>query len=159
MEKLFHFDSNAGQYQCQVAVVWCFDDRFTLAVRKFLKRRGITRVDSIRVAGGAKPLASREQAEKSFVVDQLRLSRKLHATDRVILALHSDCGAYGGLACFQGDSRAEAENHRAELIRAAEYVRSAIPEVEVECIFVDFTGVWRVEPARAAAPDSRLPST
>jgi carbonic anhydrase-like protein len=151
MEKLFHFDSDAGMYRSDAAVVWCFDDRFTLAVRRFLKRRGITRLDSIRVAGGAKSLASPGgDPERSFVVDQLRLSRKLHGTARVILVLHSDCGAYGGLAAFGGDRRVEAENHRADLVRAAECVRSAIPEVEVDCIFVDFTGVWRVAPARAA---------
>jgi hypothetical protein len=59
--------------------------------------------------------------------------------------VHSDCGAYGGLAAFQGDASAEAEHHGNELRRAAAVLRSAIPEVEVEGYFVDFEGVWNAE--------------
>src|SRR5215469_3475025 len=115
MTKRFHFDSPAEHYRADAAIVWCFDDRFTLAVQKFLKRSGILRADSIRVAGGPKTLASPgEEAERSFVLEQLRLSRKLHGTGRVRLLTHADCGAYGGLARFGGDRRAEREHHCAE---------------------------------------------
>src|SRR5579863_8717602 len=139
MTKRFHFDSPIETYRADAAVVWCFDDRFTLAVHKFLKRSGITRADSIRVAGGAKSLASPgEEPEKTFVLEQLRLSRKLHGTGRVIVLAHADCGAYGGLARFKGDAGAEREYHRAELARAAGVVRAAMPEAVVECLFVDF---------------------
>ena len=148
MQKLFHFDSEPGVYQSDAALVFCFDDRFTLAVRKFLKRRGLVRTDSIRIAGGPKPLASpRDEGERAFVLDQLRLSRRLHGTGRVVLIAHSDCGAYGGLAKFSGDTQAEADFHSAELSRAAAAVRSAIPDVEVECLLADFSGLWRVEAA------------
>ena len=151
MNKLYHFDSEAGLYRSDAAVVWCFDARFTLAVEKFLKRRAIARADSIRVAGGAKSLASpREESERGFIVDQLRLSRKLHGAERVILFAHADCGAYGGLAAFNGDPVVEAENHRRELARASDWVRRAVPDMPVECFFVDFSGVWEVESVRAA---------
>jgi hypothetical protein len=135
-------------------VVWCFDDRFTLAVTKFLKRTGVVCTDSIRVAGGPKALASPDdEAARTFVLEQLRLSRKLHATERVILIAHSDCLAWGGLARFQGDVRAESEHHQAALASAARVVRSAIPEMTVECLFVDFEGVWEPEAARSAGSD------
>ncbi len=39
MQKLFHFDTEGAPYRADAAVVWCFDDRFTLAVQKVLKRR------------------------------------------------------------------------------------------------------------------------
>jgi hypothetical protein len=150
MTKRFHFDSPTETYRADAAVVWCFDDRITLAVHKFLKRSGITRTDSIRVAGGPKSLASGGEPEKNFVLEQLRLSRKLHSTERVILFAHSDCLACGGLARFKGDAGAEREYHKAELPRAAEVVRAAIPEVVVECLFVDFEGVWELETALSA---------
>ena len=153
MTKRFHFDSPAEVYRADAAVVWCFDDRFTPAVHKFLKRSRIARADSIRVAGGPKSLASGDEPGKSFLLEQLRLSRKLHATDRVILFGHSDCLACGGLARFKGDARAEAEYHRAELARAAGVVRSAIPEVAVECLFVNFEGVWEAEIAASGGAD------
>ena len=64
----------------------------------------------------------------------------------MILMVHSDCGAYGGLAgAFGGDAQAEAEHHHAELRRAAENLRKAIPEVEVDAYFMDFEGVWSAE--------------
>ncbi len=150
MTKRVLFDSPTETYRADAAVVWCFDDRITLAVHKFLKRSGITRADSIRVAGGPKSLASGGEPEKNFVLEQLRLSRKLHSTERVILFAHSDCLACGGLARFKGDAGAEREYHKAELPRAAGVVRAAIPEVVVECLFVDFEGVWDLETALSA---------
>jgi hypothetical protein len=150
MTKRFHFDSPTEPYRADAAVVWCFDDRFTLAVHKFLKRSGVTRADSIRVAGGPKSLASGGEPEKNFLLEQLRLSRKVHSTERVILFAHSDCLACGGLARFKGDAGAESEYHRAELGRAAGLVRAAMPEVVVEGLFVDFEGVWDLEMAVSA---------
>jgi len=156
MEKAFHFqfDSVIGFYRSDAVAVYCFDDRFTLMVQKFLKRLNLERVDTIRVAGGAGALASADgEIEKSFLLDQLRLSRKLHDVGRVILIAHSDCGACGGLARFNHDAAAEADHHRAELSRAAACVRLAIPEVDVECYFADFTGIWRVDTALSLRAD------
>jgi len=146
MQKTFHFDSAPQPYRAEAAIVWCFDDRITLAVQKFLKRRDFLHVDSIRVAGGAKALASPEtDAQRQFLLDQIRLSWKLHGIERVILMLHSDCGAYGGIEIFAGDGNAEKEHHRGELARAAASLRATVPDLAVECFFVDFAGVWSVE--------------
>jgi len=154
MTKRFHFDSPAENYQADAAVVWCFDDRLTRAVEKFLKRSGIARADSIRVAGGPKTLASPvEEAERAFVLRQLRLSQQLHATARVILIAHSDCLAWGGLARFDGDVRAEREHHSRELARAAAVIQAALPEMKVECLFVNFEGVWEPEAVRSVPAD------
>jgi hypothetical protein len=58
MEKLFHFDAPRDKYQCDAAVVWCFDNRFEAGFRKFLKKVGVYNSDPIKIAGGAKCLAS-----------------------------------------------------------------------------------------------------
>jgi hypothetical protein len=97
MRKVFHFDAPREKYLCDAAVIWCFDNRFELGFRKFLKRRGISNTDPIKIAGGAKCLASPElETEREFVLEQIRKSIRLHGTRRVILMLHSDCSAYGG---------------------------------------------------------------
>ena len=146
MKNTFYFDSDPQPYRAEAAIVWCFDDRLTLPVQKFLKRRNYSHVDSIRVAGGAKALASPEtDAQGQFLLDQIRLSRQLHGIERVILMLHSDCGAYGGIESFAGDGKAEKEHHCAELGRATASLRAAVPDLSVECFFVDFRGVWSVE--------------
>lgn len=41
MKKVFHFDAPRGQYHCDAAILWCFDSRFELGFRKFLKRIGV----------------------------------------------------------------------------------------------------------------------
>ena len=154
MLKRFHFDSPIEVYRADAAVVWCFDDRITLVVQKFLKRIGARQVDTVRIAGGAMALASpKDDFEQGFVIEQLRLSRKLHQTERVILFAHRDCGAYGGSARFQGDADAEVSFHRTELARAADLIRAALPEITVECYFADFDGVWEMGTARSAGAD------
>lgn len=153
MKKVFHFDAPRDKYHCDAAIVWCFDNRFELGFRKFLKRIGVMNSDPIKIAGGAKCLASPEhESDREFVLEQLRKSIGLHGTKRVILMLHSDCGAYGGLAGgFGGDVERERAFHRAELRRAAEYLARTIPGVEIQGYFVDFEGVWTLEEAAMLA--------
>lgn len=147
MRKVFHFDAPRENYRSDAAIVWCFDHRFQLGFAKFLKRIGILNFDAIKIAGGAKCLSSPEhESDCEFVLDQIRKSIRLHGTNCVVLMLHSDCGAYGGLAGgFGGDARAEAQHHEEELRRAADCLRAAIPEVDVQAYFSDFEGVWAVE--------------
>ena len=147
MRKVFHFDAPREKYQCDAAIVWCFDNRFDLGFRKYLKRTGIVYTDPIKVAGGAKCLASPEhEGDREFVLDQIRQSIALHRTKRVILIVHSDCGAYGGLEAFKNDAAAEAEHHRQELERAARILHAAIPGIAVEGYFVDFEGISKALP-------------
>jgi len=144
VKKVFHFDTPRDQYHCDAAVLCCFDNRFDLAFRKFLKRIGVTNPDAIKIAGGAKALASPDhETDREFVLDQIRNSMRLHGTERVILMFHSDCGAYGGLSGeFGGNAAAEAAHHERELQIASANLKTAIPEIEVQGYFVDFEGVW-----------------
>lgn len=154
MRKIFHFDAPREPYKADAAVVWCFDQRFDLVFTKFLKRIGITSADPIKIAGGAQSLAGEAaESDRDFIVNQIRTSIKLHETRRVILMLHSDCGAYGGLKQFGGDPIAEAEHHARDLEKAADYLRKVIPDISVDCYFVDFAGVW--EPDLQAAQGKR----
>jgi carbonic anhydrase len=158
MRKVFHFDSPTGQYIADAAVLCCFDHRIATAVRKFLKKQAIERPDMIVVAGGAKTLASpRNDFERDFILEQVRMSILLHQTKRVLIMSHSDCATYGGLAHFEGDREAEADHHRTELLRAAELLDSNFPELSVEPYFVKFDGIWEVRQAVAeeSAPKAR----
>ena len=142
MRKVFHFDSPPEAYTADAAVLCCFDQRIRLAVNKFLQRRGILRPDMIVVAGGAKTLASpRNDFERDFILEHVRMSILLHRTRRVYLMSHSDCATYGGLAAFSGSQEKEAVHHKRELQRAADLITSNFSEVDVECFFVTFEGV------------------
>jgi len=146
MDKIFHFDASADPYVADAAVLSCFDERIRQTVNKFLKRRGILRPDMIVVAGGAKTLASpRNDCERDFVLEQLRMSILLHNVRRVLLMSHSDCGACGGLAAFGGDPARESAHHRMELGRARDLVRARFPEIPVQGFFVNFEGVFAAD--------------
>ena len=148
MRKIFHFDSPPDQYVADAAVLCCFDHRISRVVRKFLKKQGIEKADMIIVAGGAKTLASpRNDFEQDFNLEQVRMSIRLHRTERVLVMSHSDCATYGGLAHFKGDRAAEAEHHRGELLRAGELLTANFPDISVEPYFVKFDGVWEVKNA------------
>ena len=158
MRKIFHFDSPADQYVADAAVLCCFDHRISTAVRKFLKKQGIERADMIVVAGGAKTLASpRNDFEQDFILEQVRMSIRLHQTKRVMVMSHSDCATYGGLAHFKGDREAEADHHRGELLRAGELLTANFPNISVESYFVKFDGIWEAKGADHPSSVPRQP--
>jgi|SRR5665213_1614476 len=145
MTKVFHWSAPRETYHCDAVVIWCFDNRFEKGFRKFLMRSGVLNPDSVQIAGGAKSIVSPErETDREFVVDQIRKSMRLHGTDRAILTLHSDCGAYGGLQALNGDAAAEARQREADLRMAAENLSRAIPGLRVDCYFMDFEGIWQV---------------
>jgi hypothetical protein len=146
MKKIFHFDSQTDVYRADACVVSCFDARFELVTRKFLRKRGIWWADPLKIAGGAKVFASPSQeSERSFALEQVRTSMRLHQTKRVMLMVHTDCGAYGGLQAFAGNDEREGANHEMELRTAAEFLQRNLPTIDVECYYLKFTGVWAVE--------------
>lgn len=143
MHKIFHFDSDPKPYVADAAVLTCFDQRIRQAVNKFLHRKGILRPDMIVVAGGAKTLASpRNDFERDFILEQVRMSIRLHGTKRAFLLCHSDCATYGGLAAFKGNAAAEARHHFQELERAGELLNETFPDLHVKRFFVNFEGVF-----------------
>jgi len=145
VKKVFHFDSLSDMYRADACVVSCFDARFELVTRKFLKKRAIWWADPLKIAGGAKAFASpAEESDRSFALGQVMTSMRLHGTNRVMLMVHSDCGAYGGLQAFDRDEQREAAHHESELRNAAEFLRSNIPAIEIECYYFKFNGVWAV---------------
>jgi len=157
MRKIFHFDSPSDPYVADAAVLCCFDARIGQVVRKFLRKQGIERPDMIIVAGGAKTLASpRNDFEQDFILEQVRMSIRLHQTRRVLVMSHSDCATYGGLAHFKGDQAAEAEHHRTELHRAASLLTSNFPNISVEPYFVKFDGIWEVLPTVSRRPATSI---
>jgi len=144
MKKVFHFDSSPEPYVADAAVLCCFDQRIRLTIDKFLRRQKILKPDMIVVAGGAKTLASpRNDFERDFILEQVRMSIRLHQTTRLLLMSHSDCATYGGLAAFRNDREAEAAHHTAELQRGVQLLKEEFPGLAVEPYFVTFEGVFQ----------------
>ena len=136
MEKIFHFDSPREHYTADACVISCFDARFDVATRKFLKRRGILTYDHVKIAGAGKSLAASDsEPDRDFVLRLVRTSIRLHRTPLAVIINHNECGAYSGLS---------ADAIAADSSRAGDVVRTAEPSLVVECYFADFDGVYRV---------------
>jgi carbonic anhydrase len=140
--KILSFETPKEHYAAEACIVWCYDDRFTKLLEEFVKSRGYKNYDLIKLAGGAKSLAAPEsEAERLFVLKQIRTSINLHHTLKVILMCHEDCGAYGGKKAFSGDQD-EHEKICADLKEAVHILENNLPkEVGVEMIFADFGGI------------------
>jgi hypothetical protein len=134
MERVFYFDSPREVYRADACVITCFDARFELAVRKFLKRRGVVTFDHVKIPGGVKSLAAPEcDADRDLVLRMVRTSMRLHGSERVLIVAHRDCGAYPD---------APVDVVMADAMRAAEVLRASEPSLAVECYFADFDGVY-----------------
>ncbi len=148
MEPFVKYESQKEHYTADACVVWCFDDRFYKLLKAFGKQEGFVHIDLVKIAGGAKALASMESAspDRDFVLNQIKTSVRLHGTKRVVLMLHRDCGAYGGSKSF-----ADAEAEKAELIKqlhqAQDLVKKELSDVDglaVDICFADFDGLYKV---------------
>jgi carbonic anhydrase len=136
MEKVFHFDSPREIYKADACVITCFDARFDMAVRKFLKRRGVVTFDQVKIPGGVKSLAAPEcDTDRDFVLRMVRTSMRLHGSKRVLIVAHKECGAYGD---------APTDVVIADAIHAAEFLHASEPSLVPECFFADFDGVYRI---------------
>lgn len=143
MKKVISCFLSDGHYVADACIVGCFDDRFTPALREFASARGLERFDLVRVAGGAKCLASpANESEREFLLKQIETSLRLHNAKRVVLMNHCDCGAYGGKKAF-GDAVKEMAAHQAELASAKAVLESRLAlQVPIDLCFVDFETIW-----------------
>jgi carbonic anhydrase len=139
MEKKIKFRSSTDHYVADACVVWCFDERFSDLLKKFAKK--FKYFDLVKVAGGAKALAGEPSPERDFVLSQVKTSVRLHATKRIALMLHRDCGAYGGSKNFP-DAGAEKDQQASQLFVAKQFLTSEVPGVPVDIYFADFDGLY-----------------
>lgn len=146
MQKFCSCECSKEHYNSEACIIWCFDDRFSKALTAYTSECGIKDYDLVKIAGGAKSLASPQHAsEREFVLKQVQTSIKLHHTKRVILMNHADCGAYGGSKSFENDDCRERLAHEEELQKAEIFLKDNLPEdIEIKKVFVGFDEVCMI---------------
>ncbi|MBI2009868.1 MAG: hypothetical protein HYS86_01685 [Candidatus Chisholmbacteria bacterium] len=108
-------------HTCKTVVVTCIDFRFQPEIHRWVEEKyGEGGFDRVAYAGGVKSLET--------ILEQIKLARKLHHIDTVVLVNHEDCGAYG-----EAGTR---EKHGEDLKAAKERVEREIPGVTVELYFL-----------------------
>jgi hypothetical protein len=81
-------------------VIHCIDFRFRKSLTELLESRFGDSYDLVSVAGGVKRLVS-DPLEGNFILEQVKISDKLHKPEVILLIQHEDCGAYGGSVAFE----------------------------------------------------------
>lgn len=82
--------------------------------------------DRLALAGGVKNLP--------FVLDQVRLSKKLHGIREVYLINHEDCGGYGEAGTFV--------RHSEDLKLAKNIIEEKYPGLKVFTLFLKLDGTY-----------------
>jgi carbonic anhydrase len=144
-DPIVKFKTRAEHYIADACVVWCYDDRFYKLLKAFGKKQGFKNIDLVKIAGGAKALATEEATpDRDFVINQIKTSVRLHGTKRVVLMLHRDCGAYGGSKSFE-NPEAERAHYESQLRTACDFVKKEVPAVPVDAYFADFDGLYLID--------------
>lgn len=131
-------------HNCPAIVFTCIDWRLHPCVEELLKER-YGAFDLCVTAGAAKGFS--DPVARDFLLSQIEISQKLHNSDTVVLAMHRDCGAYGGSGAF-ADKEAEFAHHSKILEETAGLTKSRFPELKLEKFFIDLEekdGEWRCD--------------
>ena len=110
-----------SEHTCKALVIHCIDFRFRKSLSEFLESRFGDSYDLVSVAGGVKRLVA-DPLENNFILEQIKISDRLHKPGVILLIQHEDCGAYGGSVAF-GDFSTEQEAQNQELEKAKALLR------------------------------------
>ncbi len=136
MKKILNIESPRDHYLSKATVIWCFDDRFSEALEKFLAMTPEYQFDVVKIAGGVKQISSPEnESDRDFILRQVAASIKLHKSEKVVLMAHTECGAYGG--------KIDVQFYVNELEEGEKTLRNFL-HVDVVKLFVDFDGIYRL---------------
>lgn len=124
-------------HACKALVLHCIDFRFRKTLGEFLDSKFGDAYDLVSVAGGVKELVLDSQ-EHNFILEQLRMSDRLHKPEVIVFIQHEDCGAYGGSATF-GDFSKEQELQNSELEKAEALLKQQFSQ-PVEKYFARLSG-------------------
>lgn len=105
--------TNSVSHDCNAIVFTCIDFRFHPAVESFFKKT-YKSFDLVSIAGSVKL--------PQFMMEQIKISSRLHHIKKIVLTMHIDCGAWGGSKAFKNDL-AEI-NHHQEVLKRAETILS-----------------------------------
>lgn len=144
MEKkhIFSHPATKHHYTADAFAIRCFDNRFWKTFKRFMRELGLKDIDPESVAGGAKVLSSPEKrGDRDFMLREIAKSAKLHGTKKIMLFTHTDCGAYGGIAKFNGDEKKEFAFHLSEHKKANSLIKRHFPKLKVAAYFIDTKGI------------------
>ncbi|MFH1193462.1 MAG: carbonic anhydrase [bacterium] len=123
-------------------ILHCADGRLLQDIYDWLTSKGfVGTCDKLVYPGGCQRLVMpKNEAQRECALDDIETLIGLHGTQRIILANHTDCGAYGGAAAFH-NPEAERQKHAEHLKEAASIIKSRWPAMEVVIVVIEMTSL------------------
>lgn len=120
-----------ASHHCEFLVITCIDFRFQEYINKWISENlPPNSYDKAAFAGCVKNF--------DIILDQTRISKRLHNIKEVILINHEDCGAYGQENI--PDQDAEHQIHNQDLKKATAAVKSEFPGLAVRTFYLHLNG-------------------
>ena len=111
-------------HSCEAVVLCCIDFRFWRETLEFAEKElGLKSFDFPSLPGAAKAI----NEGNDLAMGCVSVPCDLHYVKKIVIVNHSDCGAYGGSAKFDGDFEAEQKFHEAELQKAKSIISEKYP--------------------------------
>ncbi|HRH31568.1 MAG TPA: hypothetical protein PK950_02775 [Candidatus Paceibacterota bacterium] len=92
--KIIPIEGNKEHYNAHTGLVWCLDCRYKQAREALISHFGMDSEDLVSIAGGAMDLVRGTEEEKNYVLKNIKVAVALHNAPRILLMVHTDCGAY-----------------------------------------------------------------
>ena len=146
---LMPFESPREKYRADATVVWCFDDRFSLALQVLAGKIGWKNFDLIKVAGGARDLGSfaeQDPASSNYLLGQIGKSVKVNHSPEIFLMAHYNCVSYGREQMDPTDDEDEFFVRELEKAKTMveQYLIASGLKANVRLLLADFKNVYEV---------------
>jgi hypothetical protein len=150
--------SNTDHYEARAVLVQCIDHRFHQANKDFAKKfYPDSNLDFFKIAGGARPIANKDNNGHHFMLDQVVAALKLHCAPEVALMVHKACGAYGKLPDGTNeDSFLINELQKARVNLKEHLSKNGFEEIKIRTYIADFEGFVETFDMAVSSIDSQV---
>lgn len=148
------------QHEVGAVVISCMDFRFRKQLSDAIFQTfGIEDYDEIKIAGGAKNIASPDKPGRfETALDDILLAVKKHGARKVVLLTHQNCGKYAEAKYVFTDPEIERVFHERELRLAGDILFSRLMDAESDAeillgyAFVDKDNAVLIDHIKPSAP-------
>lgn len=118
-------------HSAEAIIVTCIDFRLQEYINNWISKNFATRTyDRVAFAGCVKNFDT--------ILEQIKISKRLHNIKSVTLINHEDCGAYGEENIL--DKEIEHQRHSEDLKSASEKIKTEFPDLEVQTFYLHLNG-------------------
>ena len=117
----------------------CIDFRYRKGLADWIEAELGGQSDIVAAAGASKAIM--DEDTQATLLKQVSLAKQLHDIQNLHIVDHTDCGAYGGAAKHNGDTRAEIDEHNELLNKAKELIELQVDGVTVHTYILGIDGM------------------